>query len=81
MTESKIETTKGICVVAMTKYLMKKLNTSQEHAFQFLLSTETYSLLMDDQTRLFLEPNEYLCHCCEIELEQGIEELYKFINQ
>lgn len=42
---------------------------------------ELYELLMDEDTRLFLETNDYLCECCRIECENGIEELYKYINQ
>ncbi len=46
----------------------------------FLFETELYSLLMDSETRLFLETNEYLCKCCAIELEDGSDALYHFIN-
>lgn len=81
MSESKIETVKGFCVVALTKYLMKQLNLTHDKAFEKLMSMEIYPLLMDTETRLFLETNDYLCQCCEIELNNGIEALYSYINE
>jgi hypothetical protein len=81
MSESKIETTKGLCVIALTKYLMERYKQPQDEAYQHLLGLELYQLLMDEETRLFLETNEYLCKCCEIECEQGKDALYTFINQ
>ena len=80
MRENRIETTTGMCVVALTKYLMKKQNTDYEKAYKKLLSMELYKLLIDSETRLFLETNEYLCEECDRELENGVEVLYEFIN-
>ncbi|MGN1183695.1 MAG: hypothetical protein ACI4R7_00540 [Oliverpabstia sp.] len=71
MSESKIETTKGFCVVALTKYLMEVYGISQDEAYKKLIGMELYGLLMDEGTRLFLEPNDYLCECCRIECETG----------
>lgn len=80
MTESKIETAKGYCVVALTKYLMERFQELPEDAFRRLLGMELYQLLMDEDTRLFLETNEFLCKCCDMELEYGINGLYNFID-
>lgn len=80
MSESKIETTKGLCVIALTKYLMHYYGETQEAAYRRLLSMELYELLLDDDTRMFLETNEYLCKCCRIECEQGKDALYEYIN-
>lgn len=80
MDESRIETTTGMCVVALTKYLMKKQNLDYEKAYKKLLGMELYKLLSDTETRLFLETNEYLCEACDRELEEGVDVLYKFIN-
>lgn len=80
MDESRIETTTGMCVVALTKYLMKKQNLDYEAAYKKLLGMELYKLLSDTETRLFLETNEYLCEACDRELEEGVDVLYKFIN-
>ncbi|HBA51249.1 MAG TPA: hypothetical protein DCZ91_26315 [Lachnospiraceae bacterium] len=80
MDESRIETTTGMCVVALTKYLMKKQNLDYEKAYKKLLGMELYKLLLDIETRLFLETNEYLCEACDRELEEGVDVLYKFIN-
>lgn len=81
MSEGKIETTIGMCVVALTRFLMKKYNLSQEDAYKRLLGTELYKLLSDKETRLFLETNDYLCEACELEVEKGVEALYVFINE
>ena len=80
MPESRIETAKGLCVVALTRYIMNTYDLAQDAAYEKLLNTELYILLMDTGTRLFLETNEYLCRCCEIELTEGIDALYQFIN-
>lgn len=80
MSEGKIETTKGLCVIALTRYIMEHLDISQDKAFEKLLKMELYSLLMDTDTRLYLETNEYLRQCCQIELNEGIDALYNFIN-
>ena len=80
MKESKIKTTIGLCVVALSKFLMKKYNVSEEEAYQRLMEMELYELLLDVDTRLYLEPNEFLIRCCEIECDKGKEALYRFIN-
>ena len=80
MKGSKIETTIGLCVVALSKFLMKKYNVSEDEAYQRLMEMELYELLLDVDTRLYLEPNEFLIRCCEIECDKGKEALYRFIN-
>ena len=69
MSESRIETTTGMCVVALTKHLMQKQNIDYEAAYKKLLCMEIYKLLLDSETRLFLETNEYLCEACDNELQ------------
>ncbi len=80
MTEGKIETTKGFCVVSLTRHLMDSFQLSMDAAYKKLLKTELYSLLMDTDTGLYLETNEYLCKACDIEQNQGKESLYLYIN-
>ena len=80
MTEEKIETTKGLCVISLTRFIMEQTHLSQDQAFEKLLDTELYTLLMDSETRLFLETNDYLRQCCQIELSEGKDALYEFIN-
>jgi hypothetical protein len=36
--------------------------------------------LRDPDTRLFLEPNNYLCEAYDTEVNVGKDGLYKFIN-
>lgn len=81
MDESKIETTVGLCVVALTKHIMNKQNVDYEIAYKKLLTTELYNLLQDPETRLFLETNEYLTEACNKELECGKEVMYEYINR
>ena len=38
-------------------------------------------LLMDSDTRLFFEPNTYLCKACDYELDDSEERIYEFINE
>ena len=80
MSEGGIETTTGMCVVALTKYLMKKQNVDYEKAYKKLLCMEIYKLLVDSETRLFIETNEYLYEACDKELEEGVDALYEYIN-
>ena len=77
----KIETTQGLCVVALTKHLMKKYNVAEDAAYAKLIDTELYMLLMDPETGLYLETNQYLSDACDIELEYGSDALYDFINR
>lgn len=80
MNESKIQTTTGMCVVALTKYIMKKEEIDYEKAYKMLLHTELYQLLQDSQTGLFLETNEYLAGAYDKESESGIDALYEYIK-
>lgn len=66
---------------AMTKYIMNRDKLSVETAHEKLIEMEIYKLLIDTDSGLFLEFNDYLCECCDVELAQGIEALYKFINE
>ena len=79
MSEGRIETVKGACVVALVRYLMDRFAVPMEDAFIRLLGTELYALLMDTETRLFMEPNSFLVRCCEMELVQGKAALYDLI--
>ncbi|MBQ9032467.1 MAG: hypothetical protein IJ106_13600 [Parasporobacterium sp.] len=81
MSDGKIETTQGLCVVALTKHLMEKLAVAEDVAYAKLIDTELYPLLMDPETGLFLETNQYLCEACDMELDHGTEALYDYINQ
>ena len=77
---SKIETTIGLCVVALSKFLMKKYGISEEEAYQHLMEMDLYESLLDADTRLYLETNEFLIQCCELECDEGKDALYRFIS-
>lgn len=78
--EGKIETITGMCVVALTRHIMKKEELDYEESYRKLLSTDLYRLLQDSETRLFLETNEYLCEAYNRETERGVNALYDYIN-
>ena len=80
MYENKIETIKGLCVVNITKFIMDKLDLSADKAYAKFMQMEMFDLLMDTDSGLYLEQNEYLIICCEKEIEYGVEELYKFLE-
>lgn len=81
MSDGKIETTTGMCVVALTRHIMKKENLDYENAYKKLLYTELYKLLQDSETRLFLETNNYLIEAYDKESESGVDALYEYINK
>ena len=81
MSGSKINVTIGMCVVALTKHIMNKENLDYEAAYKKLLATELYKLLIDNDTRLFLERNDYLCIAYDKEIELGVDAMYDFINE
>jgi len=81
MTTSQIETTMSLCIIAVTKHIMKMKNIGHEEAYKFLLGLEIYTLLNDADSRMFLETNEYLCEACRIEIEEGIDAFYEYINK
>ena len=70
-----------MCVVALTRYIMKKESVDYENAYKKLLATELYKLLNDSDTRLFLERNDYLCVAYDKEIELGKDAMYDFINE
>ena len=80
MDAGKIGTVQGLCVVALTKHLMEKLGLPPDEAFARLLQTELYPLLLDSETRLYLETNQYLCEALDQEIDEGVDSLYTFIN-
>lgn len=81
MTESKIETMKGICVVDITKYIMNKLGYAMDKAYSEFMNMELYKLLMDTDSGMYLEPNEFLYECFDIEKSSGTDSLYEYIQQ
>ena len=80
MSGSKIETTIGLCVVALTRHIMEVHQLSYENAYRHLLKTELFSLLQDEETRLYLETNSFLCTAYDKETVGGKDALYAYIN-
>ena len=80
MTESKIQTAIAASAVGLTRHLMVVRNLAQDEAYRVLCSTETFKLLSNPETRLFLEPNDYLYKCLDVETAKGISALYDFIK-
>ncbi len=80
MDELKVEHLKGLCVINLTKYLMVKDHLNHEDAYKNLLASETYKILMNTDSSLYLEPDSYILKAFEIEASDGKEGLYSFIS-
>lgn len=80
MTESKIQTAIAASAVGLTRHLMATRNLAQDDAYRALCAMETFKLLSNPETRLFLEPNDYLCKCLDVESVSGVDALYDFIR-
>ena len=81
MTKSSIDTTIGLCVVALTKHLMKKYDIKEDVAYGILIKTDLYTILIDSESRLYLETNTYLCDAVDKEIDSGKDIMYTFINE
>lgn len=79
MDELKIEHLKGLSVISITKYLMNKFNLSHEEAYKKLLTSETYKILMNSESGLYLESDEYLLKAIDLEFSGGREKLYSYL--
>lgn len=81
MSERKIETVKGMCAVAITKFLMNRNHLAPDDAYAHFMGMELYQLLMDTDSGMYLEQNDYLLECCEVEEKHGTDALYEFIKE
>lgn len=80
MPERKIETMKGMCAVDITKFIMKELKLSCDEAYARFMQMELFRILMDTESGMYLEQNEFLFKCCKAELELGEKGLFQVIN-
>lgn len=80
MEKAKIEHLKGLSVISATKHIMSKYNLNHEDAYKKLLSSETYRILMESNSGLFLESDNYLNNALDIEFEKDREALYDYIS-
>ena len=71
-----IEHLKGLSVINATKHIMSKYSLIHEDAFKNLLNSETYRILMESNSGLFLETDSYLNNALDIEFEKDKEALY-----
>lgn len=81
MKEEKIETAKGMCVIALTKHIMQQYQLNQAEAFEKLSSTDFYKIFLDSNSRLYLEPDFYLFKACDLELSGNKKEMYDYITE
>lgn len=72
---------KGLCTIYLTKYLINKFHITHEEAYKKLLNTETYKLILDDNSNMFLESDLYLQDALDIEYTHGKEAFYNYITQ
>lgn len=75
-----IEHLKGLSVINATKHIMSKYSLIHEDAFKNLLNSETYRILMESNSGLFLETDSYLNNALDIEFEKDNEALYDYIS-
>lgn len=80
MTPEKARVAIGNKVVDLTRYIMSRDGVSQDVAYATLYRMELFKLLSDQETRLFLEEDDYLRQACETELTKGVDPLYEFIK-
>lgn len=71
MKESRIELAKAYCVIALTKHIMQKYGMDLKAAYIKLMDSNLYDLLMDSDTRMYLEPNDYLVQAYNVETDLG----------
>ncbi len=80
MTESRIELTKASCVIALTKHIMQKYSLDLKNAYVKLMNSKLYELLVDSDSRMYLEPNDYLIKAYNIETDLGVDQFSAYIN-
>lgn len=80
MDELKVEHLKGLCVINLTKHLMTKDHLTHENAYKNLLASETYKILMNTDSSLYLESDTYILEAFDIETSKGKEDFYSFIS-
>ena len=80
MDEPKIEHLKGLAVINATKHLMAKYTLNHEDAYKKLLTSETYRILMESDSGLYLESDDYLNTALDSEFDKNKEALYDYIS-
>ena len=80
MTKGRKQTVLGLSIVSITKCLMERYSIDHESAYRKVAATHFFELLNDPDTGLYLEPDKYLRDACLLELEQGQNAMYQFIN-
>lgn len=79
MDVKQVEHLKGLSVINITKYLMKKYSLNHEDAYKKLLASETYKILLNTESNMYLESDEYLTDAINIEFTKDKEELYNYL--
>ena len=76
----KIDVLKGLAVINATKHLMSKYDLNHEDAYKKLLNSETYRILMENDSGLYLESDDYLNTALDSEFDKNKEALYDYIS-
>ena len=79
MTEEKIQTAKGMCIIAMTRHIMEKYQLSPSAAFAKLLSLDFYQLFLNTDSGLYLEPDFFLFTACDLEIDGDKDGMRSYI--
>jgi len=80
MEEAKIEHLKGLTVISATKHIMEKYGLNHEDAYKKLFLSETYRILMESDSGLFLESDQYFNTALDTEFEKDKEAMYDYIS-
>ena len=81
MNAEKANTLIGSCATVLTRHLMERFSLPMDEAFAKLYGSETYRVLADPESRLFLEDDDYLKTCVDKEFSEGQDSFYRFIQQ
>ena len=76
----KIDVLKGLAVINATKHLMSKYDLNHDDAYKKLLNSETYRILMESDSGLYLESDDYLNTALDSEFDKNKEALYDYIS-
>lgn len=80
MNEEQIQSAISSKVICLVKEIMQQGGNSEDEAYASFMDMELYGLLTAVETRMYLEPIEYIYECYQIEKGQRKEELFKYVS-
>lgn len=77
MSETLIRQAIASSVVGITRHVMRVHSLPEDEAYRRVYASALYSLLVNPDSRLFLETNEELSRLYDVESSQGVQALAK----